>query len=44
MGSINATTTQDSNSTYEFCAAQLYPKVVDKKSTLIRIPSSKLES
>jgi len=33
---INATTTQDSNSKYESCEAKLYPKVVDKKSTLIR--------
>jgi len=44
---INATITQDSNSKYESCAAQLYPKVVDKKSIssgLIQIPSSKLES
>lgn len=43
----NATTTQDSNSKYVSCAAQLYPKVVDKKSIssgLIRSPSSKLES
>jgi hypothetical protein len=44
---INATTTQDSNSKYESCAAQLYPKVIDKKSissSLIQTPSSKLES
>jgi hypothetical protein len=41
---INATPTQDSNSKYESCAAQLYPKAVDKKTTLIRSPSPKLES
>jgi hypothetical protein len=45
--SINATTTQDSHSKYESCAAQLYPKLVDKKpisSGLIQTPGSKLES
>jgi len=44
---INATTTQDSHSKYESCAAQLYPKLVDKKpisSGLIQTPGSKLES
>jgi len=44
---INETTTQDSNSKYESCVAQLYPKVVDKKSIssgLIQTPSSKLKS
>jgi len=41
---IHATPTQDSNSKYESCAAQLYPKAVDKKTTLIQSPSPKLES
>jgi hypothetical protein len=44
---INATITQDSNSKYESCATQFYPKVIDKKSVssgLIQTPSSKLES
>jgi hypothetical protein len=47
FGFINATTTQDSHSKYESCAAQLYPKLVDKKpisSGLIQTPGSKLES
>jgi hypothetical protein len=44
---INATPSQDSNSKYESCTAQLYPKVVDKKSIsseLIQTPGSNLES